>query len=161
MGVAGERQWRDGENAGGRHSRLDAGIQTPRMAIIRLADATFKSPAAPHPPLRQQPESRVFNCRREAPSHPRSPRRHARSPLSGRPASLLSSIPRRPNIKTLDSVSVRNSGATLPYSSTARNDGPRHLPALAGGSTVTAARAYSRRYRYLKTLDSGCRRSGD
>ncbi|MDD9821402.1 MAG: hypothetical protein OXU98_00700, partial [Gammaproteobacteria bacterium] len=27
-------------------------------------------------------------------------------------------------IKTLDSVSVRNSGATLPYSSTARNDGP-------------------------------------
>ena len=68
---------------------------------------------------------------------------------------------RRPDIKTLDSVSVRNIVATLPYSSTARNDGPGHFPALAGGSTVTTVRAASRRYRYLNTLDSGCRRSGN
>jgi len=65
--------------------------------INRCNDAAFEPTAPPPPPLRQQPESRVFNCRREAPSHPRSPRRHARSPLSGRPESLLlfdSALPR-------------------------------------------------------------------
>ena len=82
--------------------------------IHRRNDAAFEPPTAPHPPLRRQPESRVFNYRRKAPSHPRSPRRHARSPLSGRPESLLSSIPHRPNIKTLDSrlKACGNDGAT-------------------------------------------------
>ena len=43
-------------------------------------------------------------------------------------------------IKTLDSVSVRNIVATLPYSSTARNDGPGHFPALAGAAGPVRAR---------------------
>ena len=59
--------------------------------------------------------------RREAPSFPQAFKRESR-------VFCFWSIPHRFNIKTLDSVSVRNIVATLPYSSTARNDGPGHFP---------------------------------
>jgi len=45
-------------------------------------------------------------------------------PLGGGGRLLVDSAPGQ--LKTLDSVSVRNIVATLPYSSTARNDGPSH-----------------------------------
>ena len=75
--------------------------------------------------------------------------RHSRRFLSGNPESLLFVACSPGQLKhapahergTLDSVSVRNIVATLPYSSTARNDGPGHFPhgkadfrAGAGGS---------------------------
>ena len=57
-------------------------------------------------------------------------RRHSRRFLSGNPESFFDSS--RCQLKTLDSVSVGNKVATLPYSSTARNDGPRRFPGIAG-----------------------------
>jgi len=60
-------------------------------------------------------------------------RRHARSLLSGRPASLLLFDSAPSQLKTLDSVSEENIIATLPCFPTARNDGPgifRPSPAL-------------------------------
>ena len=93
------------------------------------------------PPLRRQPESRVFNCRRVAPtragkcrgpSFPQSVKRESRVFAFGGHA--------RAQLKTLDSVSVRNIVATLPYSSTARNDGPGHFPAFAGPSLAGVSR---------------------
>ena len=99
--------------------------------------------AAPH-------SSRPQSVERARPSATpvATPRRHARTAegrhsrrlLSGNPESLLfvacSSVQLKPALAhergTLDSVSEENIVATLPYSSTARNDGPRHFPALAG-----------------------------
>ena len=68
----------------------------------------------------------------------RQPRPTRHSGNSRSPESLLLVATRRPNIKTLDSVSVRNIVATLPYSSTARNDGPGHFPAARNGGPLRA-----------------------
>jgi len=67
------------------------------------------------------------------------------SPARGRGQAFFDSSPGQ--LKTLDSVSVRNSGAMLPYSSTARNDGPRHFPGRTELRRVAPGQ--------LKTLDSG------
>ena len=114
--------------------------RTPSRGPLLRLNPPCSLPRSPTLPL-SRPRSPLS-------SRPQFPRRHARDLLSGRPESLLLVDSAPAQLKTLDSVSVRNIVATLPYSSTARNDGPSR-------SRSTYHYAHGLPHRHARILLSG------